>query len=78
MYWHLSGKVVFALSRSGAADLRLSQMCTAPGSAQEVGTSNLSVGYAFSPHWRLATDLQQQNSKGGKESQVGLYLEWQP
>ncbi|MEB3226964.1 MAG: hypothetical protein VKJ27_01145 [Synechocystis sp.] len=75
---NLGGKVVFALSRSGAADLRFSQMFTAPGSAQEVGTSTLSVGYAFSPHWRLATDLQQQNSKGGKDSQVGLYLEWQP
>jgi hypothetical protein len=75
---NLGGKVVFALSRTGAADIRLSQMFTAPGTDREVGTSNLSVGYALSSHWRLATDLQQQNSRGGKESRVGLYLEWQP
>lgn len=75
---NVGGKVVFALSRTGAADISFSQMFTAPGSANEVGTSTLSVGYALSPHWRLATDLQQQNSLGGKDSRVGLYLEWQP
>ncbi|MFM1843335.1 MAG: hypothetical protein RLZZ490_2077 [Cyanobacteriota bacterium] len=75
---NVGGKIVLTLSRTGAADIRLSQMFTAPGSRQEVGTSTLSVGYALSPHWRLATDLQQQNSPGGKDSRVGLYLEWQP
>jgi len=75
---NVGGKVVLALSRTGAADIRFSQMFTAPGSANEVGTSTLSVGYALRSHWRLATDLQQQNSLGGKDSRVGLYLEWQP
>ena len=75
---NVGGKVILALSRTGAADISLSQMFTAPGSTNEVGTSILSVGYAISPHWRLATDLQQQNSLGGKDSRVGLYLEWQP
>ena len=75
---NVGGKVIFALSRTGAADIRFSQMFTAPGSTNEVGTSTLSVGYALTSHWRLATDLQQQNSLGGKDSRVGLYLEWQP
>lgn len=75
---NVGAKVVLAFSRTGAADMRLSQQFTAPGSAQEVGTSTLSVGYAVSPHWRLATDLQRQNSPGGNENRVGVYVEWQP
>lgn len=75
---NLGGKIIFALSRTGAADLSFSQSFISPGSENEVGLSTLSVGYAISPHWRIATDLQQQNSKVQKDNRVGLYLEWMP
>ncbi len=75
---NVGGKIVFALSRTGAADISFSQNFVAPGGTAEVGISTLSVGYALSPQWRIATDLQQQNSPAGRENRVGVYLEWQP
>jgi hypothetical protein len=75
---NVGGKVVFALSRTGAADVSFSQNFVAPGSTAEVGISTLSIGYALSPQWRIATDLQRQNSPGSRENRVGMYLEWQP
>ncbi len=74
----IGGKAVLSFSRTGAADLRFSQKFIAPGSANEVGLSRLSLGYALTPDWRLATDLEQQNSVSRKESRVGVYVEWQP
>ncbi|BFM41284.1 hypothetical protein [Synechocystis sp. LKSZ1] len=75
---NLGGKVNLALSRTGAADLSFSQSFVAPGSSDEVGISTLSVGYAVTEHWRIATDLQQQNSRAQKDNRLGIYLEWMP
>jgi hypothetical protein len=75
---NVGGKIMFALSRTGAADLSFSQSFVSPGSENEVGISTLSVGYAISNHWRIATDLEQQNSKVHKDNRVGMYLEWTP
>ncbi|MBE9203080.1 hypothetical protein IQ218_05915 [Synechocystis salina LEGE 06099] len=75
---NVGGKVVLALSRPGAADISFSQNFVAPGGTAEVGISTLSVGYALTPQWRLATDLQRQNSPAYRESRFGVYLEWQP
>ncbi|WLT39382.1 hypothetical protein NON20_07560 [Synechocystis sp. B12] len=54
--------MVLALSRTGAADISFSQNFVAPGGTAEVGVSTLSVGYALTPQWRIATDVQRQNS----------------
>ncbi|MDY6783239.1 MAG: hypothetical protein SW833_11970 [Cyanobacteriota bacterium] len=74
----VGGKVIFPLSRTGAADLTFSQLFVSPGSADEVGITTLSVGYAITRHLRLSTDIQKQNSIGEKDSRVGIILEWMP
>jgi len=75
---NVGGKVTLALSRTGAADIVFSQNFIAPGSANEVGISTLSVGYAIAEDWRISTDLQQQNSITQKDNRAGFYLEWMP
>ena len=71
-------KLIFALSRGGAADISFSQSFVSPGSQNEVGITTLSFGYALTSHLRLATDIQKQNSPAAKDSRVGIVLEWMP
>lgn len=71
-------KVVFALSRTGAADISLTQSFISPGGSNEVGLSTLSVGYAITHDLRISTEIQQQNSRAQKDSSVGIFLEWMP
>lgn len=72
----IGAKLILALSRTGAADISLSQMFVSPGSADEVGITTLSTGYAVTEDLRLSVDLQKQNSVGEKDSRVGLTFEW--
>jgi hypothetical protein len=69
---------MLALSRTGAADVSLTQSFVSPGSNEEVGITTLSVGYAVTQNLRLSTDIQKQNSKEDKDSRVGIVLEWMP
>ena len=69
---------MLALSRTGAADIAVSQSFVSPGSGDEVGITSLSVGYAVTRQLRIAADLQAQNSRGSKDSRVGILLEWMP
>ncbi len=71
-------KLMLPLSRGGGADLSVSQTFVSPGGYNEVGITTFSAGYAFSRHWRLATDIQGQNSRAAKDSQVSVILEWIP
>ncbi len=71
-------RLLLVLSRSGAADISLTQSWVAPGTDQEVGLTTLSVGYAFTRNLRLSTDIQQQNARQSKDSRVGIVLEWMP
>ncbi|MFQ4146798.1 hypothetical protein [Chlorogloeopsis sp. ULAP02] len=71
-------KLLLVLSRGGAADVSLTQSWVSPGSSQEAGFTTLSLGYALTSHLRLSTDIQQQNSRGDKDSRVGVVLEWMP
>lgn len=73
---NLGVKLLLVPSRTGAADLSLSQTWVAPGSDAEVGITTLSVGYALTHHLRLSTDIQKQNSHFRKDSRVGISLEW--
>ena len=71
-------RLMLALSRTGAADIAVSQSFVSPGSGDEVGITSLSVGYAVTRQLRIAADLQAQNSRGSKDSRVGILLEWMP
>lgn len=69
-------RVMLALSRTGAADISLSQSFIAPGDRDEVGITKLSLGYALTPSLRLSTDIEQQNSPEEKDNRGGINLEW--
>ncbi len=69
-------RLVLNLSRTGAADVALTQSWVSPGSTQEVGITTLSFGYAVTRRLRLSTDFQRQNAPRGKDSRVGISLEW--
>jgi hypothetical protein len=75
---NLGLKLKLALSRTGAADITVSQSFVSPGGDNEVGLTTLSVGYALTPNIRLAADIQAQNSRARKDSTVGILLEWMP
>jgi hypothetical protein len=71
-------RVFLVLSRTGAADISLTQSFVSPGSSDEVGIATLSVGYAVTENLRLSADIQKQNSREEKDSRVGIVLEWIP
>ncbi len=75
---NVGARLLLVLSRSGAADISLTQSWVSPGADEEVGLTTLSVGYAFTRNLRLSTDIQQQNSRESKDSRVGIVLEWMP
>ncbi|MCW6036563.1 hypothetical protein K4A83_09850 [Spirulina subsalsa FACHB-351] len=75
---NVGAKLKLIPSRTGAADLSLTQTFVSPGSSDEVGITTLSVGYAITPQLRISTDLQKQNSVAKKDSRVGIILEWMP
>ncbi len=69
-------RLLLVPSRTGAADISLTQSWVAPGTDAEVGLTTLSVGYALTHHLRLSTDLQKQNSRERKDSRLGILMEW--
>ncbi|WP_347277723.1 hypothetical protein [Oculatella sp. FACHB-28] len=73
---NLGLRFLLALSRTGAADISLTQTWVAPGRDEEVGITTLSVGYALTEDLRISTDIQKQNSSFNKDSRVGIVLEW--
>ena len=75
---NLGGKLIFPLSRSGAADISFAQTFISPGDDDEVGITNVSFGYAITKTIRLATEIEKQNSRVKKDSQFTVILEWMP
>ncbi|MBD1831540.1 MULTISPECIES: hypothetical protein [Cyanophyceae] len=75
---NVGARVLLVLSRTGAADISLTQSWVAPATSEEVGITTLSVGYAFTRNFRLSTDIQKQNARQQKDSRVGIVLEWMP
>lgn len=73
---HVGLRLLLVLSRTGAADLALTQSWVAPRGENEVGLTTLSFGYALTHHLRLATEIQKQNSRFRSDSRVGINLEW--
>lgn len=72
---HVGLRVLLALSRTGAADLALSQTWVNPGGSQEVSLTTLSAGYAVTSDLRISTDLQWQRARQS-DRRVGIGLEW--
>jgi hypothetical protein len=75
---NVGARLLFVLSRGGAADIAITQSWVAPGTAEEVGLTTLSIGYAVTQNLRLSTDVQKQNSRHSKDNRVGIGLEWMP
>ena len=75
---NVGARLMLALSRTGAADVSLTQSFVSPGSTDEVGITTLSFGYAVTRNLRLSTDIQRQNSREDKDSRVGIGVEWMP
>jgi hypothetical protein len=69
-------RLVVVPSRTGAADLSLTQSWLSPGGDREIGLTTLSVGYALTHSLRLSTDIQKQNARQQNDSRVGIVLEW--
>lgn len=69
-------RLLFVPSRTGAADISLTQSWVSPGSEDEVGLTTLSVGYALTRNLRLSTDFQKQKSRYRKDSRLGIAAEW--
>ncbi len=75
---NVGARLMLVLSRTGAADISLTQSWVSPGSSKEVGLTTLSAGYALTTNLRLSTDIQKQNARQNKDSRVGIVLEWMP
>jgi hypothetical protein len=73
---HVGFRLRWVPSRTGAADITLTQGWVAPGSSDEVGISTLSLGYAVTDQLRISTDLEKQNAPAQKDSRVAIGLEW--
>ncbi|BAQ59942.1 hypothetical protein GM3708_348 [Geminocystis sp. NIES-3708] len=75
---NLGFKMAFALSPQGAADIFFTQSFVSPSSNDEVGITQINVGYAITKNLRLSTEIGWQNSIKQKDSQVSVGFEWMP
>lgn len=73
---NLGARLMLPLSRTGAADISISQTFVSPSGREEVGITTLGVGYAVTSNLRFYFDIQQENSIAAKDSRVGIALEW--
>ena len=73
---NLGIRLLVTPSRTGAADISLTQSWVSPTSSEEVGITLLSLGYAVTRDLRISTDIQAQNSPFKQDSRVGISLEW--
>lgn len=73
---NLGLRVILIPSRTGTADLSVTQSWVAPGTDREVGLTTFAAGYAIAEDLRIGTDIQIQNTRERQESRVGILLEW--
>ncbi|GAB4341216.1 MAG: hypothetical protein OHK0047_32790 [Leptolyngbyaceae cyanobacterium] len=69
-------RVQAVLSRTGAADISLTQTWVAPQQSDEVGVTKLSFGFALTHNLRVSTEVEKQNSKQKKDTRYGISMEW--
>lgn len=75
---NLGVRLLWVLSRSGAADVSFNQSWVNPGASEEVSISVLSFGYAVTRDIRLSTDWQWQIADEQQDRRFGIVLEWLP
>ena len=75
--FNLGLQLRLVLSRTGGADLRLTQSFLSPTTSSEVGITTLAAGYSLTQDFRLGVEIQKQNSPSAKNSRVGILTEWQ-
>jgi|SRR5579883_2328276 hypothetical protein len=73
---NVGARLLLVLSRTGAADISVTQSWVAPGTDEEVGLTTFAIGYAVTKSLRVGTDFQHQNARRHKDSSIGLVLEW--
>lgn len=69
-------RVQAVLSRTGGADISLTQTWVDPQQSDEVGVTKLSFGFALTHNLRVSTDIEKQNSKQKKDTRYGISMEW--
>lgn len=69
-------RVQAVLSRTGAADISLTQTWVDPQQSDEVGLTKLSFGFALTHNLRVSTDIEKQNSNQKKDTRYGISMEW--
>lgn len=72
---NLGLRLLLALSRTGAADLSVSQSWVSPGGSEEVGITTLTAGYALTDDLRFSTDFQIQTNSLATDRQFGVGIE---
>ncbi|BAQ64906.1 hypothetical protein [Geminocystis sp. NIES-3709] len=65
-------------SPQGAGDIFITQSFVSPTGSNEVGITEINVGYALTKNLRLATEIGWQNSIKQSDSQVSVGFEWIP
>jgi hypothetical protein len=75
---NVGAKLLLVPARGGGGDIALQQSWLQVGTAEEVGISSISTGYALTSQLRLSAEIQWQNSREAQESRVGIGLEWTP
>jgi hypothetical protein len=75
---NVGAKILLVPARGGGGDVALQQTWLKVGTAEEVGISSISTGYALTNQLRLSGEIQWQNSREIQESRVGIGLEWMP
>jgi hypothetical protein len=73
---NLGAKIILVPSRGGGGDITLQQTWVGLGTAEEVGMSSITAGYAITHDLRLSGEIQFQNSRESKDSRVGVGVEW--
>jgi len=71
-------RVLFVLSRGGAADVSFTQSWVTPATNTEVRLTTLSIGYAVTHNLRISNDIQKQHTREHQDNRVGVAVEWMP
>ncbi len=71
-------KVLLVPARGGGGDIALQQSWVGLGTSEEVGISQITVGYALTNQLRISGEIQLQNARESKDSRVGIGVEWMP
>ena len=73
---NLGLRVMLALSRTGAADISLSQSFVSPQGDREIGLFRIDVGYSLTSHIRISTGWKIENSREDKDNSLSIGLQY--